>query len=215
MAIFGDVITSTETVFSNTEVFVRAINFYSEHGYAIAGRGSVSLVQGTTPGLPPTNIQVDRGDHEFQLRVSLETDTDVNVSVGHLLEFNNRLFLNNNTLNKTGEGTMAINNNVLTGGGTINCGQGICSGTGTVGGDLNNTGGIISPGNNAALFEAEGASTLVSAVNSSVVPEPNSLSSLILSTLTLSAFRLRSRSKCRTNFEDVIIVSNDHHEVTS
>ena len=181
---FGDVIMSTQTVFSNTEVFARQITFNSEHGYAIAGRGSVSLVQGTSARLPATNIQVANGNHEFQLRVSLEANTEVNVANGQSLEFNNRLFLNNNILTKTGEGTMAINNSVLTGGGTINCEQGTCSGTGTVGGDLNNSGGTISPGNSGSL---------------SVVPEPSSLSLMVLTTLALGAFRPRSRRKWRSD----------------
>ena len=61
-----------------------------------------------------------------------------------------------NTLTKTGVGTLAINNNVLTGGGTVNCEQGTCSGTGTIGGDLNNGGGTISPGNSSRVLTVNG-----------------------------------------------------------
>ena len=46
-----------------------------------------------------------------------------------------------------GAGTMAINNSVLTGGGTVHCEQGECSGSGTIRGDLINPGRTISPGN--------------------------------------------------------------------
>ena len=180
---FGPVLSSTQTVFTNTEVSARQMTFDSEHGYAIAGRGSVSFVQGTSATLPAANIQVADGNHEFQLRVSLEANTEVNVASGQSLEFNNRLSLNNNVLTKTGEGTLAINNSVLTGGGTINCAQGTCAGTGTIGGDLNNDGGTVSPGNSSALLD-----------NSSAVPEPSSLSLLVLTALALGAFRPRHPS---------------------
>ena len=56
---------------------------------------------------------------------------------------------------------MAINNNVLTGGGTINCEQGTCSGTGTVGGDLNNSGGTVAPGDSTGVATVDGNFTNV------------------------------------------------------
>ena len=80
-------ISSTWTVFFDTEVFLRTITFDSEYGYAVAGRGSLSLVQGTAAGSPSTTIQVDSGEHEFQLCVNFETDTVVNVASSKLLEF--------------------------------------------------------------------------------------------------------------------------------
>ena len=137
----------------------------------------VSLVQGTAMGSPPTSITVNQGQHEFQLRVSLETDTMVDVASGQLLEFNNRLFLNDNTLTKTGEGTMAINNQVVTGGGMVICAEGTCSGSGTIGGDLINDGGTISPGNSPGVMAA--------------VPEPASLVLLLAGAIGLIFLRRR------------------------
>ena len=41
---------------------------------------------------------------------------------------------------------------VVTGGGTVNIVQGTVSGNGTVGGDVTNAGGTISPGNSPGVF---------------------------------------------------------------
>ena len=151
-ATFGDVIQSDSTVFADSDVSVRAIVFDNTNTYVVAGPGRVSLVQGTSLGMPTnSSILVAQGTHEFQLRVSLENNTDVTVSDGATLEFNNRVYLNNHTLAKIGDGTLAINNNVLTGGGTFHCAEGTCSGTGTISGNLNNDGGTISPGNGSAV----------------------------------------------------------------
>jgi len=65
---------------------------------------------------------------------------------------------------------MAVNNILASGGGTLNCSQGLCSGAGIIGGDLNNDGGIVSPGNRAILADG----------NVSVVPEPSTLLLLLL-----------------------------------
>ena len=169
-ASFGDIIQSNQTVFSNTDVSVHAISFNSSNTYAIAGTGSVSLVAGTsTEPVDKTGnsiVGVANGLHQFQLNVELRNNTNVDVASDATLEFNNRLFLNGNSLIKTGAGTMAINNNVLTGGGTVTCAQGTCRGTGTISGDLNNVGGTVSPGSSGGTV--------------SVVPEPGALMLLAL-----------------------------------
>ena len=54
-----------------------------------------------------------------------------------------------------GNGTLAINNTISTGGGTLNCAEGMCSGSGTIAGDLNNA-GTVSPGNSPGLMTVEG-----------------------------------------------------------
>jgi hypothetical protein len=171
-ATLGDVISSTRTVFSDKDVSLRELTFDSDHGYVVAGSGTMSLVAGTGA----TSIQVDRGQNEFQSRVSLETDTAVDVASGQQLEFNNRLLLNGNTLTKTGLGTIAVNNILSSGGGTLNCNEGICSGSGTVGGDLNNSGGTLSPGNGPGILTGG---------SSAAVPEPSCLMMLAVGLATL------------------------------
>ena len=149
-ALFGDAISAPRTVILDSAYSLRTISFDNSNTYAIAGTGSVSLVKGTADDAPTNSkIEVVQGSHQFQLNVHLENNTDIDVSSDSLLEFNNRLFFHGNTLTKTGAGTLSINHNVLTDGGTFNCSEGVCSGTGTISGDLINEGGIISPGYSA------------------------------------------------------------------
>ena len=90
--------------------------------------------------------------------MNLNGATTLNVNNGSILIFTNAVDLMGNTLNKTGAGKVEINNTLLTSDGTFNCQQGICSGSGTISGDLNNDGGTISPGNTSEVL--------------AVVPEP-------------------------------------------
>jgi len=185
-ALFGDVIESDQTVFTNTAVSVRAITFDNTNTYAIAGTGSVNFTQNTASGAPPTAVSVAQGNHQFQAIVQLLTNTTANIATSSTLEFNNRLFLNGHTLTKTGAGTLAINNSVLTGGGTLNCAEGTCGGTGTISGDLNNEGGTISPGNSPVGLSSEG--TLP------VVPEPATWMLLAIGCAGCLGFRRRRPS---------------------
>ena len=155
--LFGDVIESDQTVFSNIAVSARAITFDNTNSYIVEGAGSVSLVQGTAAASPAnSSITVVQGTHQFQLNVNLQNNTDVDVATAATLAFNNELFLDGNVLTKTGLGTLAINNNVVTGGGTLTIAEGTVSGNGTVGGDLNNEGGTISPGNSPGILTVSG-----------------------------------------------------------
>jgi len=161
-AIFGDKITANWTVVSNIGVSVRGITFDSANSYAIAGHGPVNLVEGTQV-LPQnltgdSSIAVIQGSHQFQLPVELQNSTDVDVASNSELTFVNTVSLNGNTLTKTGDGNLLIGSVLNTGNGTLDCLQGTCSGSGTIGGDLNNAGGTISPG---------------SSLSASVVPEPS------------------------------------------
>ena len=169
-ALFGDAIVSTSrTVFTDTSVSVNAINFdNSQATYVIAGFGDVNLLANTRPVKPNPAINLAAGNsHQFQAVVNFHAPGTVDVANDATLTFNNALNLNGHALTKTGPGELAINNNLLTAGGTLNCSEGMCSGTGTIGGDLNNDGGTISPGNSAA-------------VTGNQVPEPGTLALLLL-----------------------------------
>ena len=98
----------------------------------------------------------------------------MDVASGSRLTFTNTLDLNGQTLTKSGAGDVAINNKLVTNGGTLVGLQGTISGAGTIGGDVNNEGGIISPGN--ALSSGDSVSG---------VPEPSSLLLLVLGGLRL------------------------------
>ena len=110
-----------------------------------------------------------QGSHEFQARVNLLADGVADVASDSTLTFNNTLDLMDHTLTKTGAGTMLIRNDLTLGSGTIVVAEGTIAGNGTIGGDVNNGGGTISPGN--ALGSA------------SAVPEPGSLPILVLGCL--------------------------------
>ena len=179
-AIFSSAVSGPTTVATNVPVTVNHISFDSgSHSYNIAGLGSVNLSANTTT--PPTNpsIEVDAGNHQFQAVVNLMNDTTVNISDGSSLAFNNTLNLTNHTLTKTGDGDLAINNRLNTAGGTVNVQQGSVSGSGTIGGDLTNAAGTVSPGDSGGALSA--------------VPEPATWILLMLG-IAGSCFGIRKRS---------------------
>ena len=179
-ATFGDVINQPRVVFLDTDVTVKKVVFLSTNRYAVTGTGIVNLDAGTSPD--PSSFDVLLGDHEFQAKVRLHTDTEVTIAGGTSLTFNNTLDLGGNTLTKLEAGDLRIRNDLVTGGGMINVLQGTVSGNGTVGGDLNNDGGAISPGN-------------PSAVPLSGVPEPSTFLMLAVGFLSVVVCWTRGRSR--------------------
>ena len=179
-ATFGGAITANKTVSTETAVSARSITFDNVNTYSIAGSGSVNLIAPTAAGLS-TAITGMQGTHQFQAAVNLHTDTTVNIASDSTLIFNNALDLNNNVLTKTGTGELAIRNDFLTSGGTLNCAEGTCSGSGTISGDVNNNGGTISPGNSSG--------------GQSVIPEPTTLLLVMIGAMSLCTFRRTFRRK--------------------
>ena len=178
-AIFDDVIQVPRTVFTDADVTVKGIQFLNSNTYNVSGTGSINLNSGTSA--PKAIIDVLLGNHEFQARVNLEVDTDVTIASNSSLAFSNTLNLGGHTLTKTGEGTLAIRNTLTTGGGTLNVQQGTVSGNGGVGGDVNNDGGTISPGDSFTVGAAQ-----------AVVPEPGAMPLLLIGMLAYSCLALRT-----------------------
>ena len=174
-ATFGDAITTSQTVFTNSDVKVASIMFdNASSSYIIAGAGSVTLQADSGS----TNLTVSQGSHEFQARVGVGANTTADVAGGAAITFTNTLSLNGNTLIKTGDGTLSINNNLDTGGsGSVDCQAGTCNGAGTVG-DLINSGGVVAPGSSTAAA-------------ASAVPEPGSLLLLVLAVGTVCGWHRR------------------------
>ena len=151
-AVFGGVITAPRTVVVDSAVTVKGVVFDNASKYAVAGTGSVNL----EASVGNAAISVAQGTHEFQARVNLMGDTDADIAAGASLEFNNRLSLGGNTLTKTGEGAMQINNDLNTGGGSVVVLGGSLGGGGTVGGNVMNTSGAVAPGNSSGQLTVEG-----------------------------------------------------------
>ena len=146
-ATFAGAISAPTTVVVDTDVSINAITFDHSISYIVGGAASLYLESNTeaVPRLP--TLTVAQGDHQFQVATNLRNDTTVDVVLGSTLTFNNALNLLGNTLTKSGEGTMAINNVLSTGGGEFELLEGAVSGNGIVGGNVMNEGGTISPGN--------------------------------------------------------------------
>jgi len=143
------------TAVINGTVQIGRVEFINANvNYAIAGTGSLDLTANSVGGQPSVDVQA--GNHELQVRTNLQADTYLNVEMGQSLAFNHRLNLNGYTLIKTGDGNLAINNNLSTGtGGSLICEGGNCSGSGTVNGALVN-GSTVSPGNSAGVLTVDG-----------------------------------------------------------
>jgi len=150
-AVFGDKITTLQTVFTNTDVTVNDVQFDNSATYIVAGNGTVRLSAGNDPDLPPSGVTVAQGSHQFQTAVQLNDDVTVDIAAGASLEFINRLTLNGNTLTQSGDGTLLVNNSFNTGAGTIMINSGVIGGGGTIGGDVNNSGGTVAPSNSGIL----------------------------------------------------------------
>jgi hypothetical protein len=153
---FGGVATTATTAVVNTNVTVNKITFGSAQQYVVGGAGSVNLAATTDVTPVDPTIEVLLGSHQFQAIVNLQASATANVGDGLTLSFNNELNLGGNTLTKTGGGNMAINNKLITAGGSVNLQQGTVSGSGTVGGNLNNSSGTVAPGNSPGILTIDG-----------------------------------------------------------
>jgi len=181
--IFGDAIEQPSTVFVDSAVTINSVTFDNVNSYILAGAQSFNFNSGTsTPVVLPkiTVAEGTQGDHQFQAVVNLLDDTTVEVSSDSTLTFNNQLNLGGNTLTKTGAGEISIRNDFVTAGGVLNISEGTVSGNGTVSGDVNNDGGVISPGNSSS--------------GANLVPEPTALTLLVFGMLlTFCGGSLRRR----------------------
>ena len=169
---FGSAITSSSTVINDDEVTVNRIRFDNSATYAVAGTGKVSLAD---DGESAPAIAVDNGIHQFQVEVALLNDTTVDVASNSTLAFTNVLDLGGRKLTKIGDGDIAIRNDQVKGGGSLEILQGTAWGNGTVGGDVTNVGGILSPGNRPGT----------QAVAGTTVPEPSTFALIMLGLLGL------------------------------
>ena len=146
-ALFGNFVRNPQTIFTNSGVTVRSIEF-DNVSVVVAGAGIVTLEADSGNA----SLNATQGSHEMQAAMSANSNVDVNVSAGATLKINNGLDLNGNDLVKTGAGDFQLNSQV-TDAGNLTLLLGSLSGSSSMGGDLNNEGGVVSPGNSPGTME--------------------------------------------------------------
>jgi len=163
-AIFGASISQQSTVFTEQNVTVEEVQFDNANSYGIAGSFDATLNLEANSGNALVNVL--SGNHEFQLPITLGSDTNVDVAAGSVLSFQNALNLDGNTFTKTGEGSVFVNNAISTSGGDlVDVQGGTLGGIGIIRGNVTiGPGGTLAPGLSAvAEFPAHS------------VPEPSVL----------------------------------------
>jgi hypothetical protein len=160
IAIFGDRITTPQTVFTDSTQTVNGLRFDNANKYVIGGAGAVALKANTIGGTVNPTINVITGAHELQVPVNVLDNTAVTVAAGAQLDFNNNVALGGKTLTTSG----AVNLNVgVTGGGTIsNSGTLGTAGTTPIAANLTSTGALqidLGPANKD-FFNITGSATL-------------------------------------------------------
>ncbi len=104
VAILGGVITSPQTVFSNTGITVGTLKFDNANSYMVSGQGSLTLqvASGTA------TVQVVQGSHAINLPSFFASDANITVANGATLTIGNPATIKaNKTVTKTG--ALAIN----------------------------------------------------------------------------------------------------------
>ncbi|QDU90934.1 hypothetical protein Pla175_43480 [Pirellulimonas nuda] len=146
------------TVVVDSAVTAKGVAFNSATtSYIVAGTQTLTLDSDT--GSISLGVE-QAGSHEFQAAVSVNDGVTANIAAGGRLDFNNALRLNGQTLTKSGDGTLNINNQLGSLTGTVNVTAGALGGTGKLGGALNNqAGGTVAPGASAGKLSVSGAYT--------------------------------------------------------
>ena len=142
--------TEETTIYHNGGVTMGQLFIDNANKYAIAGLGTFSFETSGDNAV----IDVAQGDHEFQAPVALLNNTDLTIAAGASLEFNNDISGNGNSLNISGGGEVRINNE--TSDLTVSMAAGAMSGGGSVGGDLVNSGAVLSPGDGVGVMSVIG-----------------------------------------------------------
>lgn len=156
-AIFGDVTSGPTTVILDTDITVRDITFQHGESYSIGGANTLTLESGSgNTSITVVSVAGPGVSHQLQAHVVLATDLDVAIAVTYGLDINNQLDLGAFNLTKTGSGTLNINNVVTSDGGVIALTAGVISGSGSIEGDLDNSGGTMAPGNSPGVFTIGG-----------------------------------------------------------
>lgn len=169
----GDVIQSAKTVVVDQDITLKSLTIDSTNAYQVAGSGSIMFEHTDATMGELSSIHVIQGTHQLQAGVALSNNTIANVADRASLGFNNVLDLGGNTLQKTGLGTLTLNTQLNSNEGTIHVEEGILSASGTIGGDVVIHGGTLAPGNRPGL-------SVVGTVSEVPLPEPNMIFGIVL-----------------------------------
>mgnify|MGYP003310949379 CR=1 FL=1 len=140
-ATFGGSITTASTVLVDSAVTVGTIELNNANRINIAGTAAVTLEAETGNA----SIDVQAGSHQFQVPVTLNSNSGVSVVAGESLDFDGPVDLNGNTLDISAAlGTVNFYHSVqdTAGGGGIN-NAGTLGGSSSIGGDLNSDGTLL------------------------------------------------------------------------
>ena len=156
-AIFPSGIAEPTNVSIMNAVTLNRIEFdNSTNSYVVSGLGSINMASTTTP-TPDTPTMSVTGSHRFQAAVNMLNETTVEVTSDSQMVFDGALSLGGTTLSKTGPGAMAVNNKISLGlGGQVDVLEGTLAGNGTLGGNVDNGGGTIAPGNSVGILTISG-----------------------------------------------------------
>ncbi|MCC6682485.1 MAG: hypothetical protein IT445_16415 [Phycisphaeraceae bacterium] len=166
VAFFGTSANAASTITQNKALILKGLRFRNANAYTLAGSGSLTLEAEAGHSI----IDVQLGNHQIQLGITLNSDTDATFAAGSALNLTGQLDLNGHTLNVTGPGTLFANGSVQTNGGTLNVIDGgtltassitITNGS-TLSGDGQVVGsvwsyGSVSPGQSAGTLHINGA----------------------------------------------------------
>jgi hypothetical protein len=180
---FFSIITSTQTVYTNSPITAGTLHFNNANEYVIAGAPALTLQTSTGSAL----VQVDQGTDELDLPVTIASNTVFNVAAGASLIIANPLTINSGkTLMTTGSGTVTYQSivNVLGGGASVAFGNSThahelsvaSGGTASVGGtgtvlevDTLANSGTLNLENNTLIINYAGSSDPIATVRAELI----------------------------------------------
>ena len=116
VAVFGSIITSAQTVFTNTPVTVGTLKFDNPNTYTIDGGGSLTIEVASGLG----SVSVLQGSQKINLPITFASDTTMTVASGATLTIGNPTTINaNKTVTKSGALVMQASLTIGDGGGLV------------------------------------------------------------------------------------------------
>ncbi len=171
-AILGNKITAPRSITNTQTRTLRTLEFDSPHAYTISGGGWITLQAATGDA----RLEVQQGEHTIAAGVNLADTTQLIVAADASLLLASTTQLSGHSLTKTGPGTLIWNGSPTSNGGSVQLLDGVLSGVGTIGGNVMNTSGVLSPGPNSLPIAG---GVIGGEPIASIVPEPSGYGSVL------------------------------------